>query len=266
MVTDGQGGVVGIMACQVLELELARLLTSDPDLEGVTVLEDDASQGLIQALEGGGCRNLRRISHVRSFSPLPSRRPQALVRVLEMALHRSRQTLRTALVAAGRELAGHADALFLGYGLCGNALQQVRELLDVRIPLVVPRDGEEPVDDCIGLLLGGGERYRAELRRVPGTFFITAGWTRHLDRMIAEDAGDPHRRAFRRMFDGYVRSLLVVTPVMSPEEMGRRAEAFNALLGLRVETCQGSLDILAQAWRDAKVAVTGAGRGRWERT
>lgn len=261
MLTENQGGVVGIITCEVLELEFAWLLASDRELGGVTVLEDAASHGLIQALEGGGCPNLRRIPLGRSFSPLVSEQPQALVRVLELAHHRSRQTLRSALAAAGRGMADHVDALLLGYGLCGNALERVQELVGLEVPLIVPRDGEEPVDDCIGLLLGGRERYRAELRQVPGTFFITPGWSRHLDGMIAQDAGDGEHRAFKRMFDGYVRSLLVVTPVMALEEMLRRAESFNALLGLRVETCQGSLDLLAQAWQEAKAAVSARGDG-----
>lgn len=264
MTTESQGGVVGIITCQVLELEFAWLLASDRELGGVTVLEDPASHGLIQALERGECRNLRRIPPGRSFSPLVSEQPQALVRVLEMAHHRSRQTLRSALTAAAREMAGHVDTLLLGYGLCGNALERVGELLGVEVPLIVPCDGGEPVDDCIGLLLGGGERYRRELRQVPGTFFITPGWSCHLDGMIAQDAGDGEHRAFKRMFDGYVRSLLVVSPVMPLEEMRRRAESFNTLLGLRVESCQGSLDILAQAWHEAKNALAGGESGRRE--
>ena len=50
----------------------------------------------------------------------------------------------------------HVDAIVLGYGLCGNALQKPEELLvDAGVPIFIPMDQDHPVDDCVGLIIGG---------------------------------------------------------------------------------------------------------------
>lgn len=244
--------VVGIITCGILELEFAHVLTMDTDIARVTVLEDDRSLGLIEALESRGCRNLRRIPHVSSFKPEPAASLEVLVRVLEIGLHRNRKRLQQTLKKAVREMTGHIDAVLLGYGLCGNALENVTELLDIDKPVFVPMDNGHPVDDCVGLLIGGRERYVAEQRRVPGTVFVIPGFAGHVHEIVREDLRDTEHRGLKRMYDRYERSLLVLTPVMQEEEMRRSMAEFNTLLGLRSETCRGTLTLLNTAWQAAR--------------
>jgi hypothetical protein len=244
-------GVIGIITCEILELEFVYILATDPEVFRVTVLEDARSARLIEALESRGLRNLRRIPHITSFDPEPSGHLEVVVRVLELALHRTKKILRRALIDAARELAPHAAALFLGYGLCGNALENPKELLDVKVPVFIPLDDGHPVDDCIGLLLGGRDCYYAEQLKVPGTFFMTPGWTCHWRRIWGSSRGAADK-TLKRMFARYERSLLVKTPIMSEDDMQRNVEEFNQLLGLRVETRQGTIDMLSEAWQSAK--------------
>ena len=246
--------VLAILTCEILELEFAHLLATDPDVSWVTVLEDARSARLIELLKSGGVRNLRLIPHIGSYNPEPAEQLEVVIRVLEVGLHRHRNVLRKALKDAARELGRHADALLLGYGLCGNALAHPEELLDVGIPLFIPMDKGHPVDDCVGLLIGGRDCYYAEQCKTPGTFFMTPGWACHWRRMFEGShggAGD----ALKRMFAHYERTLLIVTPVMPEDEMKHRAEEFNRLLGLRVETGQGTLDLLIETWNSAKAEV-----------
>lgn len=245
-------GIVGVITCEILEREFAHMLAMDADLEKVVVLEDSHSAGLLEELQTRTCRNLQRIPHIRSFRPDPEAHLEVVVRVLEVALHRSRKKLQRALMSAAHELDGHVDAFFLGYGLCGNALENVSELLDVSVPVFVPMDHDHPVDDCVGLLMGGRDCYYAEQCNVPGTVFMIPGFTNHLDRIVRENPRDTDHRGLKRMFAGYERSLLVVTPAMGEEEMQRNAEEFNALLGLRTEVRQGTLKILDETWRTVK--------------
>lgn len=246
--------LLAILTCEILELEFACLLATDPDLAGVTVLEDARSARLIELLESKGVRNLRRIPSVGSYNPEPSEQLEVVIRVMEMGMHRNRKVMQQALMAAGRELGRHADALLLGYGLCGNALVNPEELMDLEIPVFIPMDKVHPVDDCVGLLIGGRERYYAEQRKTPGTFFMTPGWACHWRRML-EGARGGADEAWKRVFARYERSLLIVTPVMQEDEMKRRAEEFSKLFGLRVETGEGTLDILTGTWNSAKAAV-----------
>ena len=249
-------GVIGVITCEVLELEFAHLLTTDPDLSGITVLEDIRSARLIETLESKAVQKLRRIPHINSFSPDRSEQatahPEVLVRVLELALHRSKKILQKGLVNAAREIRPHVDVLLLGYGLCGGALNNPQELLDVDVPVFIPMDKDHPVDDCVGLLIGGRENYYAEQCKIPGTYFMTPGWTCHWKRMFGPDCCDMEPDMAKRLFASYERSLLVVTPVMSRDEMERNVEEFNKLFGCRGEVRKGTMEILNETWKAAK--------------
>jgi hypothetical protein len=169
-----------------------------------------------------------------------------------MALHRRKEILRRGLVEAAREMSPHVDALLMGYSLCGNALENPKALIDVDVPVFVPREGDHPVDDCVGLILGGRQCYYTEQRRVPGTFFMTPGWSRHWKRMFGQDPGDLEREAVKKMLAHYERTLLVLTPVVPEDEMKQSADDFGRRFGLRVQERRGTLDMLNQAWQSAK--------------
>ena len=59
------------------------------------------------------------------------------------------------------------DAILLGYGLCNNGTRD----LHASIPLVIPK-----AHDCISLLLGSKEKYRAYFDKNPGTYYFSPGW------------------------------------------------------------------------------------------
>lgn len=243
--------VLGIITCETLELEFAWLLANSSEISGITVLEDAISGPMIRALESGGVRNVRRIPHVNSFRPEDGDSVEVLVRVMDLSLHGRREKLRRAVTAAAREMAPHLDALLLGYGLCGNTFDDMKWLLNLKVPAFFPMDDDHPVDDCVGLLLGGRESYYAEQRKVAGTFFMTPGWTRHWRKICNRNFSGTAPNMLNRIFAGYSRSLLVVTPVMEEEEMRRNTDEFNKMLDLRVETCPGTMEILFRAWRSA---------------
>lgn len=245
--------VLGILTCEILELEFAYLLARDPDLARITVLEDDQSARLIGALQSNGIENLRRISDLETFSPSFPDRLEVLINVLELALHNRKKTLQQGLVEAAREMSPHVDVLVLGYGLCGNALEKPDELLsDTRVPILIPMDGDHPVDDCVGLIIGGREKYYQELCEVAGTFFMIPGWTYHWRRMFEREFGNMSLDMAKRLFAHYERSLLISTPVMKKDEMRRNAGEFNELFGFRSEARKGTLSILNETWKKTK--------------
>jgi hypothetical protein len=252
--------VLGILTCEILELEFAHLLGAESGWTRVTVLEDAGSARLIAALESRGMECLRGIPHVKWFTREPGDGIEVLIRVLPVALHRTKRALRHGLIAAAREMAHHVDALLLGYGLCGNALERTDELLGgCGVPVFVPMDGDHPVDDCVGLLIGGRETYYAEQRSVPGTFFMTPGWTHHWRRVLLQECAGGKVEMARKMLGRYERSLLVLTPAMTESEMKRKVEPFNELFGLGVETRDGSMEILGSALNAAREHLKTAG-------
>lgn len=251
--------VLGVITCEILELEFAHLLTQDRDITGITVLADSYSLGVIEALESKGFIP-RRIPILREFPAGSADRLEVLVRVMELALHNRKRNLQDGLVKAAREMRRHVDALVLGYGLCGNALEKPHELLaDAEIPIFIPMDQDHPVDDCVGLIIGGRECYYREQCRVAGTFFMIPGWTRHWKELFKKEYGKFDVEFTKRIFgmSNYERSLLIPNPALSVQEMRQNIAEFNRLFGFRTDLLEGSLDILRNTWESAKKYLQG---------
>jgi hypothetical protein len=151
-------------------------------------------------------------------------------------------------------MARYVDGIVLGYGLCGNALENPKELLaDAGAPIFLPMDEDHPVDDCVGLIIGGRENYYGEQCKEAGTFFMIPGWVRHWKRFFLEsEHRDLNPKAVKLMFDAYKRSLIILTPVLTEEAMRQSTEEFNKLFGVRTEVRHGTLDILSRTWEGAK--------------
>jgi hypothetical protein len=246
--------VIGVITCEILELEFAHLLTQDRNITAITVLADSHALGIIAALESKSIIP-RRIPILRQFAAVNPDRLEVLVRVMELALHNRKRNLQDGLVKAAREMGRHVDALVLGYGLCGNALDKPHELLaDAGVPIFIPMDEDHPVDDCVGLIIGGRECYYREQCRVAGTFFMIPGWTRHWKTLFKKEYGAFDVEFTRRIFgmSNYERSLLIPNPAFSVEEMRQNIAEFNQLFGFRTDLMEGSLDILSDTWASAK--------------
>ncbi len=249
---------LGILMCEVLELEFAHLLASDPDIVNISVVEDGHSQRFIRLLEERDSREVRCLREASVFQ-MPDDGIHILVQVLELALHDRKKRLQRGLADAAEDMGSRVDALLLGYGLCGNALENPSELLsDAGAPVFLPMDEDHPVDDCVGLLIGGRENYYGEQCRIAGTFFMIPGWTHHWRRVMDVERGGMGVDLARRMFAHYERSLLVTTPLLDEGKMRENIQEFNELFGLRTEARPGTLDLLAKTYREAKAFVLGA--------
>jgi hypothetical protein len=245
--------VLGILTCEILELEFAYLLNSDEDIARITVLGNNWSATLLDALESASTPNQNRICDLDSFAPDPQNRLEVLVQVLELGLHNRKKLLQQGLIDAANAMGPRVDAILLGYGLCGNALEKPAELLaDAGVPIFIPMDEDHPVDDCVGLMIGGRRSYYEEQCKVAGTFFMIPGWTCHWKRMFEQECGNLSMDMARRLFKDYERSLLISTPIMSLEKMKQNSKAFNKLFGLRSEVCKGTLSILQKTCDTAK--------------
>ena len=249
--------VLGILTCQILELEFAHLLRSDPEIRRISVVEDEYSAELIHLLEKDGLP-VQRLDHSGRFVREETKGLEILIRVLELGLHNRKRLLQEGLAEAGKELGPQVDALLLGYGLCGNALADPAALLaESGVPVIIPMDEDHPVDDCVGLIIGGREAYYGEQCRVAGTFFMIPGWTRHWQHIFRKEHGGWSEELARRLFtgSGYERSLLVPDGLLSETEMQENIAEFNRMFGFRTEVRPGTLDLLRRAWAEAKLTL-----------
>ena len=247
--------VLGIITCEILELEIAHILRKDSAVSRVTVLESSCSRRLIETLCQGGRLQVQRIPHLSSLRPEPSENMGALVRVLELGLHRKKEILRKRLAACAREMERYIQGLMLGYGICGGALTFPETVLDIDVPVFIPMDNDRPVDDCVSLCLGGRDQYSAEQRKTPGTYYLTPGWSLHWQEMFDQGDNTLAPNFEKRLFRGYERLLLLHSPIVSRQEMRHRAESFRNRVKLILEEREGTLRLLETCWNEAKLGI-----------
>ena len=60
-------GTLGILTCEILELEFAYLIATDKQVDEITVLEDERSVRLIESLESLNVPRLNRIKEMNAF-------------------------------------------------------------------------------------------------------------------------------------------------------------------------------------------------------
>ncbi len=247
--------VLGIITCEMLEREFAYLLANDPEVSAVRVLENPFSRELTEVIRREGQITPQPLAAITEYAPALSDGLEVIVQVMEAGLHRVIKDLRDGVSRAVMEMAPYVEAILLGYGLCGNALEGLDEILpDQAVPLLLPMDGDHPVDDCVGLIIGGRENYYEEQCKVAGTMFINSGFSRHWRNMLHEGPGAKKfgLAVIKRMMASYERSLLMPTPVASEQELASGVEEFNKIYGLRTEVRLGTLDLLEKAWKSAK--------------
>lgn len=245
---------VGIITCEILELEWAEILTRDHDIRGLTVLHSSSCHGFIEAIETKTGARPKSIVHVSEFLSLAEEALDVLIQVLEVGLHTVIKDLKHAVTEATFQMGPHVDVVLLGYGLCGNALNNLEEIMSgAAAPVFIPMDEDHPVDDCLGLIIGGRERYYEAQCQVAGTMFMNSGFSRHWKQMLQRLCGGKFDAVMsKRLLANYERSLLLPTIALSQEEMTSNIREFNEMFGLRMEVQPGSLKMLEMAWSRAK--------------
>ena len=251
---------LGVVTCQILELEFAHLLATDPEVSQIRVVEDAFSEELIRILEKDRSIPVHRATRGGGLETADADGLAVLIRVMKVGLHANIPVLTDEVTRAVKELAPFVDCILLGYGLCGNALKNMDDLFkDIPVPVLIPMEDKNPVDDCVGLIIGGRENYYAEQCRCAGTMFINAGFSRHWKEILSFDLPQHliHKKdkLVKRMMANYQRSLLLPTAVLGEDQLTENTLEFNQTHGLRVETRPGSLALLKRALQTAKRAA-----------
>jgi hypothetical protein len=252
---------LGIITCQSLELEFAYLLVNDPDIVSITVMRDHYSAGLTEGIEHYGGSAPKSVLYIAEYLPGPVDGLEVVVRVMKIGLHAVIKELRDGVARAAKEMGPYVDAIMLGYGLCGNAMDKPDELFSsIGIPVLLPMEDDRPVDDCVGLIIGGRENYYEEQCKCAGTMFMNSGFARHWSNIEGDvskggSMRTSHPEIFKRLMANYERTLLLPTAVMSEAEMAESVKKFNETYGLRSDVRAGTLELLNRAWRAAKEGI-----------
>lgn len=166
-------------------------------------------------------------------------------------LHIDPDKLLTEVRREVERLQNSVDCIILGYGRC-QSLDKLGN--DFNVPVLRPE-----AEDCLGVLLGQ-QRYEQELKQVPGTWFLSPGWTRmgtefvfhelQLSRVGHKDI-DPLALA-RRLLDGFSRALYInIDSLDDTENLRLKAEKIAGDLNLQLAETRGSLTMLEKLIRQA---------------
>ena len=170
---------------------------------------------------------------------MPHLPPEAKYEVLDFGLHVNPDALRTTLQQAIDAAAETADTIILGYGLCSQAVVGLRAN---GCTLVVPK-----VDDCIAIFLGSGKAYREQVRREPGTYYLTKGWIEagdspfhEYDSLVAQYGEARANWLMSRILNNYTRLALINTGQYELEHYREYTQKTAERFGLRYEEIPGS--------------------------
>lgn len=159
--------------------------------------------------------------------------------VLDFGLHLRPSDLRESLQKKIEEASQCADVLLLGYGLCSMA---VVGLQATKAHLVIPR-----VDDCIAIFLGSCDAYKEQIRKEPGTYYLTKGWIEVGDspfseyqRLVEKYGEAKAERMVRLMLKNYTRLGFINTGQYEIERFRDYARRTAEKFDLRFEELDGS--------------------------
>ncbi len=164
------------------------------------------------------------------------------IRYLDQGLHRTPQKLPPLIQEQIDQVAGYADRVVLGYGLCSNGIVGV---VPGRQGLIVPC-----CHDCIAFFLGSPEVHARIFKDRPGTYFLTPGWVAEKKDplgIVEEDYTPRHGRetsvwVMQEELKHYTHIALINTGVGNIEEVRERALENARFFEKEYEEIPGSLD------------------------
>lgn len=169
------------------------------------------------------------------------------VTVLDYGLHRVPKKL-TWSVQEAIDSIQTPSLVVLGYGLCGNGLNDIRANQHT---LLVPR-----TDDCIAILLGSHKSYMREFDAEPGTYYLTKGWLesgsnplQEYKECLAKYGAEKAMWIMDQQYQHYKRLLLVTHSQADMDKYRPQAQEvarFCERWGMRYEETVGSEDYVRQ--------------------
>jgi hypothetical protein len=163
--------------------------------------------------------------------------------VLDFGLHIRPAELKKVLQDKIDEASPKAEVLLLGYGLCSLA---VVGLIARSATLVIPR-----TDDCIAIFLGSCRAYKDQIKKEPGTYYLTKGWIEAGDtpfeehKLLIEKYGEAKaERMTRLMLKNYTRLAFINTGMYEIERYRDYTQKTAEKFELRFEEIEGSPDLV----------------------
>jgi hypothetical protein len=293
--------VLGIVACGMLEDELAHVLCNDRSLKHLILIDSPEILGLARKLRTRNRAHLviNRVTVHDRFANIQEGKSNGflmpimdkigisllgrgstskgcetvVVDLLKKALHSDEKLLREAVYSSIEDLSMFSDNMLLFFGLCGNALADVEEdFRQLSCPLHFLADGEgKRIDDCIAAAFGSNREYGVALSSFPGVgIFFTPMWAYHwqeIDREVRKSSTSKSRGLGTMLKElGYSKVAKLDTGLgfISDFEIESKISDFAGQHKLEVIHLNGSSKLVERCYWRAKESL-GKGKGHRKR-
>lgn len=233
---------VGIVACQVLERELAYILNINKDIKVISLRRTDQNRRFSNFLVD------KEIVFVNDpcFMKINCPGTEAFVEIMPAALHTDLDGLEFQCHEMIDMIKHHCHSILFFFGLCGNALKSVFCRDDTRIVTISDEHGGL-VDDCFVASMGR-DQYMDCLRNT-GSFFLTRGWVEHWDSIVQRLEGPDREIHFRNMLEmnDYRRMLYVFQDKLDNTESIEASRSISSEMELPRISTNGRMDLFSTA-------------------
>ncbi|MDD4650761.1 MAG: DUF1638 domain-containing protein [Methanothrix sp.] len=273
--------VLSILACRMLEDELASLLFADREVRELLLVDGKDSLSLSAKLKAKNrphlLLSLEEIAqHLRVrglkagkagiSAPGAGRRTEELivvVRPLALGLHSDLDRLRTAAYDGIQSLCPFSDRILIFYGKCGGVLANLeRDLPGLPCPISFLADESGArIEDCIALALGGNECYdRALAEHQDAALFMTPMWASNWRAMGQEDAAAGKGRDLSATIraSGMKKVVRIDTGLRFEPGFEEKVDGFAKDFGLQRIDMPGGTALAKGCYEIAKASLTAA--------
>lgn len=245
-------GILGVIACPMLEDELIYSLSKDPEDKSVYVLETPYNGSLKRKLELNNVKfeTMDEWEFMNSDANLDRERYNVVIKMKNLALHAEPKVLMDELENDLTMIQGRVDAVAMYYGMCGNYGMDLTEWAkeNLNLPVATFRDCNGRVcDDCVGVAVGGLEGYQHLIKDYTGVMLLTpaiaTNWedflgasdmAKGLDVMGPGDKKEQMKWLLEMC--GYTSEVMIDTGlgIVPQDEFDKAAEDMSKSLGLKI--------------------------------
>jgi hypothetical protein len=277
--------VLSIIACGMLEDELAYVLSGDRELAQLILVENSEHFGLQRKLKSLGCLPalipldrvpeilirehnhslpaiLKPLCHflfIKKFLHKLEKQHKPKVSVvanmLKRGLHADVEMVRVEVYKKIMEMSRFSDRILIFYGTCGHSLSNLEkdfENLGCQLYFLKDEKGET-VEDCISAALGGNDGYARALvnGEGAGTFYLTPMWAsnwdeKQKDNVILSSESDT------KFLKLYGRAAKINTGLSYEPDFDKNVRDFAQFFDLKIVELQGSKNIAEKSYQNAK--------------
>ena len=277
--------VLSIIACGMLEDELAYVLSGDRELVQLILVENSEHFGLQRKLKSLGCLHalvpldrvpeilmrennqslpaiLKPLCHfhyikkiLRKMENQHKQKVTVVANMLRRGLHAEVEMVRVEVYRKIMEMSRFSDRILIFYGTCGHSLANLeKDFKSLGCQLYFLKDKKgETVEDCISAALGGNDVYARTLvnGEGEGTFYLTPMWASNWEEKPNDNAilSSESDTKFLKL---YGRAAKINTGLSYEPDFDKNVRDFARFFNLKIVELQGSKKIAEQSYQNAK--------------